>query len=157
MILRIVERLNVLICQALLLAIVISVFADVVKRYVMNSGFLASGEFVPYLFTWFAFLAAALCFRRNEHFAVDVVVENVGRFRPMVLWVIRIAELVTFGCLIYYGLLMAMAQMGQKTPYLQMPYGIVYLSVPVSSVFMLVYGLSHVAAMLSPKPAEPAK
>ncbi len=150
MFLRVVTTLNTAACQLLLTVIVASVFVDVVMRYVLNGGFLAAGEFVPYLFTWFAFLSAALCFWKHEHFVVEFIVDNSGAFRPLILWVIRLIELAAFVCLIYFGWRTTMAQMAQFTPFLQIPYGLVYLSIPVSGVFMLIYGLYNIAALVAP-------
>lgn len=143
-IIKLVTRLNILACQALLTAIVASVLLDVGMRYILNRGFVASGEFVPYLFTWFAFLAASLCYWAGEHFVVDVILNNAGKYRRAIEFVIHILELLLFSVLIYYGTEIAIAQMSQLTPYLGLPYGIVYVSVPVSATLMFIYTLGSI-------------
>lgn len=149
MFLRVTERANVLACQVLLALIVLGVFIDVVMRYGMKSGLLIAGELVPYLFTWFAFLAAALCFRRNENFLVDFVLEASARLRPWLELVNRLVELGFFLTIIWFGWRIAMDQMVQSTPYLGIPYGLVYLSVPVSGLLMLIYNLDALTRLVA--------
>ena len=139
--LRLLHRLNMIACQVLLGAIVISVLIDVGMRYLLNRGFVASGEFVPYLFIWFSFLAASLGFRQGEHFAVDVVLNASGRARAALEFIIHTVELTFFVGLIYFGWETAMQQMTQLTPYLGLPFGIVYLSVPLSATLMALFTL----------------
>lgn len=134
------KRLSILVCQLLLAVIVISIFVDVTARYVFHRGFLAAGEFVPYLFTWLAFLGASIAVRDREHLVVDVLLNIIhGRPRRVLEVVIRAAELAFFAMLTYYGWIMTAETMAQRTPYLQLPYGLVYLSVPISGALMCIY------------------
>lgn len=137
---RYLERLSVWVCELLLGIIVISVFIDVVLRYCFGKGFLASGEFVPYLFTWISFIGASIAVKEKEHLVVDVVLNAIrGRARKFLEATIRIAELIFFTILTYYGWQMTLQTMVQRTPYLQLPYGLVYLGVPVAGVLMCIY------------------
>ena len=155
--LRFLHKLNVIACQMLLGAIVISVLIDVAMRYLLNRGFVASGEFVPYLFIWFSFLAASLGFRQGEHFVVDVVLNASGRARIALEVFIHTVELVLFLGLIYFGWEIAMQQMAQLTPYLGLPFGIVYLSVPLSATLMTVFTLEKLYRLITASPAKDEK
>ncbi|WP_299625182.1 TRAP transporter small permease [Pelagibius sp.] len=155
--LKFLHKLNVIACQVLLGAIVISVLIDVAMRYLLNRGFVASGEFVPYLFIWFSFLAASLGFRQGEHFVVDVVLNAAGRARTALQVVIHTVELVLFLGLIYFGWEIAMQQMAQLTPYLGLPFGIVYLSVPLSATLMTLFTLEKLFRLFTASAAEDEK
>ncbi len=133
------KKLTILVCQIILSTIVISVLVDVILRYAWKRGFLASGEFVPYLFTWIAFLGASIAVKDHEHLAVDMMLLASGKYKKVLETIIRIVELCFFISLVIYGWDMSMKTMVQRSPYLSLPYGIVYLSVPISGLLMAIY------------------
>lgn len=68
-----------LLLAALLLAMVVMVFANVVLRYVFNSGITASEELSRYCFVWLTFLGAVVAMRDDAHLGMSNMVELLPR------------------------------------------------------------------------------
>lgn len=56
----------------------ILVFANVVLRYVFNSGITWSEELSRYLFIWLIFLGAIAALKDNQHLGVDMIVKKLS-------------------------------------------------------------------------------
>lgn len=63
---------------AMLGAMVIMVFGNVVLRYGFNSGIDLSEELSRYLFVWLTYIGAVVVMRENGHLGVDSVVGKLG-------------------------------------------------------------------------------
>ena len=68
-----------LLLAALLLAMVVMVFGNVVLRYVFNSGITASEELSRYCFVWLTFLGAVVAMRDDAHLGMSNMVELLPR------------------------------------------------------------------------------
>ena len=68
-----------LVLAALLLAMVIMVFGNVVLRYAFNSGITVSEELSRYCFVWLTFLGAVVAMRDNAHLGMTNVVDRLPR------------------------------------------------------------------------------
>lgn len=64
---------------ALLLAMVLMVFGNVVLRYGFNSGIVVSEELSRFCFVWLTFLGAIAAMRDNAHLGMDSVVTKLSR------------------------------------------------------------------------------
>jgi TRAP-type C4-dicarboxylate transport system permease small subunit len=64
---------------ALLLAMVLMVFGNVVLRYAFNSGIVVSEELSRFCFVWLTFLGAIAAMRHNAHLGMDNVVSKLSR------------------------------------------------------------------------------
>lgn len=64
---------------ALLLAMVLMVFGNVVLRYVFNSGITVSEELARFCFVWLTFIGAVLAMREGAHLGMDTLVARLGR------------------------------------------------------------------------------
>jgi TRAP-type C4-dicarboxylate transport system permease small subunit len=64
---------------ALLLAMVLMVFGNVVLRYVFNSGIVVSEELARFCFVWLTFIGAIVAVRDNAHLGMDNVVARLSR------------------------------------------------------------------------------
>lgn len=68
-----------LILAALLAAMVVLVFTNVLLRYLFNSGIAASEEVSRWLFVWLTFLGSIVAFRDHGHLGTDMLVARLGR------------------------------------------------------------------------------
>lgn len=75
---RIFRALELLLA-ALLLAMVVMVFGNVVLRYAFNSGITVSEELSRYCFVWLTFAGAIVAMRENAHLGMSNVVERLPR------------------------------------------------------------------------------
>lgn len=72
-------RLLEAVIAALLLAMVVLVFGNVVLRYGFNSGITVSEELSRWLFVWMTFLGAIVALKEHEHLGTDVLLARLGR------------------------------------------------------------------------------
>jgi TRAP-type C4-dicarboxylate transport system permease small subunit len=63
---------------ALLAAMVVMVFGNVVLRYLFNSGIDISEELSRYFFVWLTYIGAVVVMRENGHLGVDTLVGWLG-------------------------------------------------------------------------------
>lgn len=75
---RIFRALELLLA-ALLLAMVVMVFGNVVLRYAFNSGITVSEELSRYCFVWLTFLGAVVAMRDDAHLGMSNMVELLPR------------------------------------------------------------------------------
>lgn len=68
-----------LLLAALLLAMVVMVFGNVVLRYAFNSGITVSEELSRFCFVWLTFLGAVVAMRDNAHLGMSNVVDRLPR------------------------------------------------------------------------------
>jgi TRAP-type C4-dicarboxylate transport system permease small subunit len=66
---RFIELVLLFICSALLVLLTLSVFLEVVIRYVLNAPLSWTEEIARFALVWFAMLASAVAARRGVHFA----------------------------------------------------------------------------------------
>lgn len=115
-------------------AVIYSVF----MRFVVLKPQGWSEEFPNYLLIWSSLLAAAVCVARDSHLVAGMLPLLLpGRGARRVVGVL--SGLVTLGFVLVVakaGWALAWMTMGQLTSALQIPYGLVYLSVPVSFAAM---------------------
>ena len=62
---------------ALLAAMVLMVFGNVVLRYAFNQGITASDELSRLFFVWLTFIGAAVAIREHGHIGVDMLVRRL--------------------------------------------------------------------------------
>jgi TRAP-type transport system small permease protein len=63
---------------ALLLAMVVMVFGNVVLRYAFNSGITVSEELSRWAFVWMTFLGAIIAVKESGHLGTDMLVGRLG-------------------------------------------------------------------------------
>jgi len=78
-VLRIIHRLEEWVIAALLAAMTLLTFVQVVLRYVFNSGLIWALEATTYLFGWLILIGISYGIRTNAHIGVDVLVAMLPR------------------------------------------------------------------------------
>jgi len=63
---------------ALLAAMVVMVFGNVVMRWTINDGILISEEMSRFCFVWLTFVGAVVVARENAHLGVDALIRVLG-------------------------------------------------------------------------------
>ncbi len=81
---------------ALLLAMVVMVFGNVVLRYAFNSGITVSEELSRFCFVWLTFIGAIAAMRDNAHLGMDNVVSKLSRRGKLVC--LATSQLLILGC-----------------------------------------------------------
>jgi TRAP-type C4-dicarboxylate transport system permease small subunit len=144
--------------------LVLDVLWGVLSRMLASWGVLASQsswteELARYLMIWVGLLGASLAFESKAHLGVDYF---VGKFHPSGRKVLKLTALLlvlgfAVGVLVIGGwqLVARTLALKQDTPALGMPKGWVYLAVPISGVFTILFTLAHIADVFR-DPDEPA-
>ena len=97
---RISDRIEETLIAALMAAMTLVTFANVVMRYVFNSNLLWALELTVFMFGWLVLLGASYAVKTRAHLGVDIVVDAVP---PRVA---RILGLFSVGCCLAFSLLM---------------------------------------------------
>jgi len=71
-------RLIEIVIAALLAAMVIMVFGNVVLRYAFNSGIVVSEELSRWLFLWMTFLGAVVALNQHAHLGSDFLISRLS-------------------------------------------------------------------------------
>jgi TRAP-type C4-dicarboxylate transport system permease small subunit len=123
----------------LLAAMASIVFANVVLRFLTDQSILWVEEVSRFLMIWLTFVGSGLVLRYGAHIGIDTLQEKFPQHAPAVRATIFIGLLVFFATMVWLGIRYARLTWGQTTPVLQIPYGAVYLAMPVGFALMIVH------------------
>ena len=161
MIRRVFDNLEELLGAALLLGVCVVALLRVCSRYAYLLGDHAisealagagswSVELSTYLFIWMTFVGASLALKKNEHFAIEFVVEKLpGRAAGVVTRISQLLVVVFSLLLIGYGGVQVWNGWNTVTPVLEIPRSVPYAAVPFGGLLMLIRSLE---ALLRPLP-----
>lgn len=88
---------------ALLVAMVLMVFGNVVLRYGFNSGITVSEELSRWAFVWMTFLGAVIAIKENGHLGTDMLVSRLGPTGKKVCLAIAESAMVYCAWLVFSG------------------------------------------------------
>lgn len=139
----------------LTLALVIDVLWGVITRYFFNEQSSWTEELSRFLLVWMVLLASALVYGHKEHLGLDYFVGNMDdKTQKYVAFVSKLVGLLFSILVLIYGgsrLVLHTFEMNQMMQALQIHKGWMYLSVPVSGVFFLIFCLE---SLLEKKESE---
>lgn len=125
--------------------LVLVVLWQVFSRYVLQAPSKWTEELATFLLIWVALLGAAVATGRGAHLGIDYFVQKLARRDQMG------AEIFIFLCIVLFSffvmilggaeLVRMTLDLKQKSPALGVQMGYVYLAVPISGFFMLLYSL----------------
>ncbi|GGB37953.1 C4-dicarboxylate ABC transporter permease [Tistrella bauzanensis] len=103
MISRIWGRLEEGVIASLLAAMTLLTFAQVVLRYVFNSGMVWALEATFYLFAWLIMVGIAYCVRVHAHIGIDLIVKMLPAVPRRTVGLIAIALSILYAVLMAWG------------------------------------------------------
>jgi TRAP-type C4-dicarboxylate transport system permease small subunit len=120
------------------IAMTVIVGYQVFRRYVMNASLIWSEEAARYLMVWITFLGSSVALSRDGHIKVTIAIDRLPK-RSFHLVALGSYAVVSFTLLVItsYGLKLAITNMHQLSPALQMPIGIVYFCLPIGGSLMM--------------------
>jgi TRAP-type C4-dicarboxylate transport system permease small subunit len=122
---------------ALLAAMVVLVFGNVVLRYAFNSGLVFSEEVSRFVFMWLTLIGALVVMKDNAHLGMSSVVDRLGEAGQRIC---RFAsDALTLACcvLLAHGTWkQVVIGMDNRSPVTDVPLGLVYLCLLISSAGM---------------------
>jgi C4-dicarboxylate transporter DctQ subunit len=103
MVLRVLDRLEEYLTAALLAAMTLLAFVQVVLRYVFDSGLIWALEATTYLFGWLVLIGLSIGVRRNSHIAIDLVSEHLPARVGRAVALIAVSLSLLYAALMLYG------------------------------------------------------
>jgi TRAP-type C4-dicarboxylate transport system permease small subunit len=122
---------------ALLAVMVVLVFGNVVLRYVFNSGIVFSEEVSRFVFMWLTLIGALVVMKDNAHLGMSSVVDRLGETGKRLCRFV--SDSLTLACclLLAHGTWkQVVIGMDNRSPVTDVPLGLVYLCLLISSAGM---------------------
>jgi TRAP-type C4-dicarboxylate transport system permease small subunit len=130
---------------ALLTAIAVICFIEVVLRYGFGRSFGWYDEFVGYLLVWLTFLGAVLAQSHRQHIGIENVVDSAPPGLRHALLLSNHALIVVLHLvLLFYGAQLVSRFLTETAITLPIPMGAVYTVMPASAVLMLAVEFFHI-------------
>lgn len=131
----------------MIVAMLLLVFANVILRYVFNSGIYWSEEIALVLEVWFIFLSFGLGVKHRLHFSINLLFPrdkvSAGLNRALDL-LSDIVFIVIGAVMILYGSRLVQFTMRSIMPATKWPAGILYLVLPLAGFVIVVEALFHI-------------
>ena len=140
---RILDKMIEWICVILLSLMTILVTYQVIVRYFFNSPNAYTEIISKYMFVWLIMYGSAYVFGLREHMNIAFVREKLPAKIRIIIEIVSEIIIVLFaaGVLVYGGFKQMADQMVQLDATLQIPIGVIYSAVPISSCFIIFYFL----------------
>ena len=98
-------------------------------------------ELSRYIYIWECWLGLSICQRYHQHIRIKLIVDKFPIVSPKITEIIaNIITIIAAGALVYlgFGIVSQQLVLGTVSPYLSLPYWVVYLSMPFSCfVYMI--------------------
>lgn len=136
----------VYIAKLMMIAMVLIIFANVVLRYVFNSGIMWSEEVALLLAVWFIFIAMSLGVKQNLHINIALWPESKqsAGFKKAFAALKSLAILIIALAMLVHGWKLVGFTMQSIMPATQWPAGLLYAILPLSAVIMIYESLMDI-------------
>jgi TRAP-type C4-dicarboxylate transport system permease small subunit len=132
--------------------LVIDVLWQVISRYVLSSPSSFTDELAGFLLIWVGLFGAAYVAGKNEHLAIDLLVQRSGPARR------RFLELFISACIVIFSLTVLVIggiwlvytrfALDVKSAALEIPLGYVYIVLPISGLLIIFFTIDNVIQFL---------
>lgn len=123
---------------------IISMFLQVVFRFVFKSPLYWTEELSRYSFVYIVFIGAAWAGRQEMHLGVDYFTSKLpGAFAKQLKIGLDALILVFSAVIVYAGAQVVPINFRQLSPALNIPMGAVYAAIPIGFLLMFIYYLDH--------------
>ena len=123
----------------LLAAMAAMVFANVALRFLTDRSILWVEEVSRYLMIWLTLLGVGVVLRYGGHIGIDTLQAKFPRIATRIRIGIVALLLAFFACMTWLGARYVALAWQQTTPVLQIPFGLVYLALPVGFALAIVH------------------
>lgn len=154
--LPLIDRLDEVLSRlliALLAFLVLDVCWQVITRFVLNDPSSYTEEIARFTLIWISLLGAASAYKRGLHLGIDIVTNALSQRLSFLSQLLVHAFVIAFAVLILiYGgskLVVMTLQLDQVSAVLGVKMGFIYLAMPISGVFFLIYAFRFIALSFS--------
>ncbi len=132
--------------KILIIGMLLIVFANVILRYVFNSGILWSEEVALLFEVWFIFLSLGLGVKHRLHMSISLMQREAlpSWLNRMLDMLADLVFMVVGAVMIVYGIRLTQFTMRSIMPATRWPAGILYMVLPFSGVLVVIESLLHI-------------
>jgi len=128
---------------------------NVISRNLLGGSIAWIEEISRYIFTWMIFMGIAIGVHYKKHLGVEFVVGLYpAKVKKAAYFISDVLTLVLFIILAIYGFRYAGKSMKMFSPIMGIPYGIVYLCVPIGAIFSTFYCFARIIEDYFVKPED---
>lgn len=143
-----IDRVLEIILIILMSILVLDVLWQVVSRYVLSSPSSFTDELAGFLLIWVGLLGAAYVAGKNEHLAIDLMLQRSKPARKKNLSIIINLSIILFSFLVLVvgGIWLVYTRflLEVKSAALEIPLGYVYLILPFSGLLIVYYIIDNI-------------
>ncbi len=126
----------------LLIAMTLTVFSQVIARYIFEAPLSWSEELARFILIWLSMLSAAYAFKTKSHFALTILVSKLpDKHQKITSFCIHIVVAIFFLIICYYSVIFVHSVNGHIAPALQISMQIPYSSIIVASGLISIFSL----------------
>lgn len=146
--------------EAVILVLVASMFLgnfwQIFTRMVMNNAASWTEEYLRYALIWLTMLGVPYAYSRNQHIAIEFVVDSFSRKGKRVnqLFIEVLIFCIAFFVMVVGGTMVTKNAVGQLSPALGLPMQFYYAGVPVCGVLMILYTLPRLLDLVKNSDSE---
>ena len=128
---------------------------NITSRNLLGGSIAWIEEISRYIFTWMMFMGIAIGVHYKKHLGVEFVVGLYpAKVKKAAYFISDVLTLVLFIILAIYGFRYAGKSMKMFSPIMGIPYGIVYLCVPIGAIFSTFYCFARIIEDYFVKPED---
>jgi len=132
----------------LMVALVLDVVWQVAARYLVKTPSSFTDELARFLLIWVGLFGSAYALGKKRHLAIDLLPSKLTgkKKKNLLIFINALVILFAFSVLVIGGirLVFITLSLNQISPALGIPLGYIYLSLPLSGLFMVYYGLHDI-------------
>ena len=126
----------------LLVAMTLTVFSQVIARYIFEAPLSWSEELARFILIWLSMLSAAYAFKTKSHFALTILVSKLpDKHQKITSFCVHIIVTIFFLIICYYSIIFVNSVNGHVAPALQISMQIPYSSIIVASGLISTFSL----------------
>jgi TRAP-type C4-dicarboxylate transport system permease small subunit len=137
---------------AVLAILVVDVLWQVISRYILSSPSSFTDELAGFLLIWVGLFGAAYVAGKNEHLAIDLLLQRSGpaRRKFLEIFISICIILFAFSVLVVGGtwLVYTRFALEVKSAALQIPLGYVYIVLPISGLLIVYFTIDNLSQFL---------
>lgn len=139
MIKKIYNNFEEIIGSVFLVAICLVATVQVSSRYLFERPFSWTEELATHLFVYLTFIGASLALKKNDHFAVEILLDRFPKkIREVIKLSIPILVFISSAVVLWYGCRMVIRGWHIKTPALEIRSAIPYAAIPLGGFLMMI-------------------
>jgi TRAP-type C4-dicarboxylate transport system permease small subunit len=136
----------------LLVAMTLTVFSQVIARYIFEAPLSWSEELARFILIWLSMLSAAYAFKTKSHFALTILVNKLPeKHQKITSFCVNMLVAIFFLIICYYSVIFVHSVNGHVAPALQISMQIPYSSVIVASGLITIFSLLSAVKTMSKK------